>query len=92
VKYKKQSKGSELPTVGEFADNELNQPSWNQQCPGLARAEDFEIVPNGGQNSSKPPFHGHEGNTAAERKRLLTPSQNAKLSSESDEYGRKLAE
>jgi hypothetical protein len=91
MKYQKPSKGSELPKVGKFADNEKNQPSWNQQCPGLAKPEDFEITTNGGQGSNQPPFHGHEGNTAGERKRLLKPSQGAKRHTEIDEHGRAFA-
>lgn len=90
MSYKKPSKGSELPKVGKFADHEKNEPSWNQQCPGFARAEDFEI--NDGEDSVS--VHGQTGDTAAERKRLLKTGRdtNKKPYMPRDEYGRDTAE
>jgi hypothetical protein len=89
MKYQKPSKGSELPKVGTFADNELNQPSWNQQCPSLARAEDFEI--NAWQDAVS--VHGQTGDTKAERKRLLKTGRdtNRKSYIPADEHGRHLS-
>lgn len=89
MKYKKPSKGSALPEFGKFTDHEHNQPSWNQQCPGRAKPEDFEI--NDGRDSVS--VHGQTGDTAAERKRLLKTGRdtNKKSYIPADEHGRTIA-
>jgi hypothetical protein len=52
-----------------MADDKLIELTEAQQNPGLARAEDFEVIDGGAPMAE--PFHGQHGDSRAEYKRLL---------------------